>query len=193
VLSNYVLTLAYSGRVQAAQDQLRRAESLWAGTGVLKDLEDSFLLRFGDPKALLNTEAFKESPPAAQLYFRTRADPSPTNVDRFVAMLRQIHARRGVTAADIAGHAQPLGEFHREEEIYRMISQAPPGEDISLFSDVAFRPALRRFRQDPRFMAVAKRMGLVDYWQKSGIWPDFCFTDPDQPYDCKAEAAKLAR
>ena len=72
-----------------------------------------------------------------------------------------------------------------------MISEVPADEDISLFSDVAFRPALRKFRQDPRFMAVAKRMGLVDYWQKSGNWPDFCFTDIDQPYDCKAEAAKL--
>jgi hypothetical protein len=72
-LSNYVLTLAYSGRIQAAREQLQRAEELWAGTGTLRDLEDSFQLRFGDPKALLNTEDFKRSTPAAQLYYRTRA------------------------------------------------------------------------------------------------------------------------
>lgn len=28
-------------------------------------------------------------------------------------------------------------------------------------------------------------------WLKSGEWPDFCF-EPDLPYNCKAEAAKLA-
>ena len=39
-------------------------------------------------------------------------------------------------------------------------------------------------------MRLAKRAGLVDYWEKSGKWPDFC-SETDQPYDCKAEAAKL--
>lgn len=190
-LSNYVLALAYAGRLDAARDQLRRAESLWAGTASLRELEYRFQLRFGDPRDLVNTEQFKQSPPAWQLYVRTRIDPTPANVERFVTFLRQLHNRRGVTGGDVAGHAQGYAEVHRENEIYEMISQAPPDEDISLLSDVVFRPALRKFRQDPRFMVVAKRMGLVDYWTKSGKWPDFCFTDPDQPYDCKAEAAKL--
>jgi len=38
---------------------------------------------------------------------------------------------------------------------------------------------------------LAARVGLVDYWRTSGHWPDFCF-EPGLPYDCKAEAAKLA-
>ncbi len=52
-----------------------------------------------------------------------------------------------------------------------------------------FRPAFDSFRRDPRFMYVANRIGLVAYWRSSGKWPDFC-SDPDLPYDCKAEAAK---
>jgi hypothetical protein len=186
-----VHTLAYSGLIQAAQEQLQRAERLWPGTGRLRDLENEFQLRFGDPRDLLNTEAFKQSPPAFQMYVRTRIDPSPANVERLIAFLRQLHSRRGVSAGDVAGHAQTYGELHREDDFYQMIFQAPPNEDISLLSEVVFRPALRKFRQDPRFMIVAKRIGLVDYWTKSGNWPDFCFVDPDQPYDCKAEAAKL--
>lgn len=191
VLSNYVLTLAYAGRIEAAREQLQRAKSLWAGTGRLSDLEYAFQLRFGDPKDLLNTEEFKQAPPAWQMYVRTRINPSSANVDRFVDFLRQLHARRGVHAGDVVGHSQAYGEFHREDDLYEMLSHVPPSEDISLFSDVVFRPALHKFRQDPRFMIVANRIGLVDYWQKSGKWPDFCFVDPDQPYDCKAEAAKL--
>jgi hypothetical protein len=27
---------------------------------------------------------------------------------------------------------------------------------------------MESIRRDPRFMALAKRLGLVDYWQKSG-------------------------
>ena len=191
-LGNYVLALAYSGRIEAAREQLQRAESLWAGTGMLKDIGDRFQLRFGDPKALLNTEDFKKSPPIAQLYYVARANPTPTNIDRFIDALDRLHKRRGVHGEDVAGHAQAYGELHRENGIYDMIAQVAPGEDISMLAGVVFRPALRKFRQDPRFMAVAKRMGLVDYWTKSGHWPDFCFKDPDQPYDCKKEAAKLS-
>ena len=55
---------------------------------------------------------------------------------------------------------------------------------------VYFTPWVRPFRADPRFMHVARGLGLTDYWSKSGKWPDFCF-EPGLPYDCKAEAAKL--
>jgi hypothetical protein len=57
--------------------------------------------------------------------------------------------------------------------------------------DVLFRPYFADVRKDPRFMVVAERAGLIDYWRSSGHWPDFC-SDPQLPYDCKAEAAKLS-
>jgi hypothetical protein len=40
-------------------------------------------------------------------------------------------------------------------------------------------------------MRVAQHLGLLAHWRNSGKWPDFC-SEPDLPYDCKAEAAKLA-
>ena len=189
-LNNYVLVLAYSGRIDAAKSELQRAERLWSGTGRLQELQDAFKLRFGDPKEMVKSEKFKVANPRMQLYFRTRADPTPANIDRFMAFLRDLYRRRGLTAEDIVGHAQAYGEVHREDDLYDLIFRLPASEDISGLSGVIFRPSLRNFRHDPRFMTVAKRIGLVDYWTKSGIWPDFCF-DPDQPYDCKAEAAKL--
>jgi hypothetical protein len=50
-------------------------------------------------------------------------------------------------------------------------------------------------RRDPRFMALAARIGLVQYWRSTGRWPDFCSTQQGLPYDCRTEAArvKLAR
>jgi hypothetical protein len=41
-------------------------------------------------------------------------------------------------------------------------------------------------------MALAARIGLVDYWSATGKWPDFCAA-PDRPYDCKAVARALAK
>jgi len=40
-------------------------------------------------------------------------------------------------------------------------------------------------------MLVAKRIGLLDYWQSTGQWPDLCY-ETDLPYNCKVEAAKLS-
>ena len=40
-------------------------------------------------------------------------------------------------------------------------------------------------------MLLAKRIELLEYWQTSERWPDFCF-EPDLPYDCKIEAEKVA-
>ncbi len=54
---------------------------------------------------------------------------------------------------------------------------------------VLFNPSTAAMRRDPRFMGVAAKLGLVDYWRATGKWPDFC-SEPGLPYDCKAEAAK---
>jgi DNA-binding winged helix-turn-helix (wHTH) protein/tetratricopeptide (TPR) repeat protein len=63
-----------------------------------------------------------------------------------------------------------------------------PGE-MSGVADL-FDPSMAAFRADPRFMRLAQDIGLVEYWRKSGHWPDFC-AEPSRPYDCQAEANKL--
>jgi TolB-like protein len=49
----------------------------------------------------------------------------------------------------------------------------------------------KRMRFDRRFMSLAVRFGYAAYWRSTDHWPDFC-SEPDLPYDCKAELAKLA-
>ena len=55
--------------------------------------------------------------------------------------------------------------------------------------EVLFSPLTAAMRADPRFMPLARDVGLLDYWRESGHWPDFCAT---ADYDCKVEAARLA-
>ena len=55
------------------------------------------------------------------------------------------------------------------------------------FPNLFFFPEMKAFRRDPRFMPLVHRLGLVDYWTRSGHWPDFC-AEPDLPYDCGATA-----
>jgi hypothetical protein len=45
-------------------------------------------------------------------------------------------------------------------------------------------------RRDPRFMTLANKFGLPQYWRSTGKWPDFC-SDANLPYNCQQAAAKL--
>jgi adenylate cyclase len=51
-------------------------------------------------------------------------------------------------------------------------------------TEFLFGPRTAPMRRDPRFLQLAARIGLLDYWRKSGKWPDFC-RDPALPYKCR--------
>jgi TolB-like protein/Flp pilus assembly protein TadD len=53
-----------------------------------------------------------------------------------------------------------------------------------------FGPKMAAMRRDPRFMALANKWGLPQYWRATGKWPDFC-ADQSLSYNCQTEAAKL--
>jgi hypothetical protein len=53
-----------------------------------------------------------------------------------------------------------------------------------------YYPETKALRRDPRFWPLVARLGLTDYWRKSGHWPDFC-SEPDLGYDCRKAAAAL--
>ncbi len=64
----------------------------------------------------------------------------------------------------------------------QLVKPVPLPEHSTIF---LFYPEMKALRRDPRFMAYARRVGLVDYWTRSGHWPDFC-SDSELPYDCRA-------
>ena len=91
----------------------------------------------------------------------------------------------------IDGPLQTLAQFGRKDEIFDLLLKRPHMDQSNLISGVIFRPAFREVHRDPRFIQVAEHLGLLKYWRTTNEWPDFCF-QPDLPYDCKAEAAKIA-
>ena len=187
-ISSYALTLAYAGRIDAARTELERAERLWPRTQALRELQYSFHWHFGDPML-----ALKLTPPGLpkgrEMYLRARAEPSEAKIEQFLSFIRALYSRQERT--DVGrGVLQQFAALHREDELYEWLL-GPRGQGLSASSEVLFRPALKTFRQDPRFMILAKRAGLLDYWRRSGKWPDFC-SEEELPYDCKTEAAKYA-
>ena len=190
VLGAYIQSLAYAGRFEAAERELRKAERLWPGTAMIRDAQFRYHYRYGDPKLAL---AMKESDTPGGMpreYLRTRIAPTEANKREFRSKVTQVLARMENPRAGIGFAIVALGEFGGEDELFPLLLNWPKPDDLAILGELYFRPELRNFRRQPRFMQVAKRAGLVDYWRSSGKWPDFCF-EPDQPYDCKEEAAKL--
>lgn len=87
---------------------------------------------------------------------------------------RDFRLRMLARQGDVDGAYAEAAAFRQQEDLVRAL----------------FLPELKSFRQDPRFLPLAKRVGLVDYWRKSGRWPDFC-AEPGLPYDCRKVAAAL--
>lgn len=89
-----------------------------------------------------------------------------------------------------SGFLRTLAIFGRTDEVAHLLLTTNP-ELIPGVVSTLFEPHFRELRRHPRFMQIAHRLELIPYWQETGKWPDFCF-EPDLPYDCKAEAAKLS-
>ncbi|MCL6697630.1 hypothetical protein LZ496_02370 [Sphingomonas sp. NSE70-1] len=176
-----IMTLAYAGEFEAARKELARAERNWAGTKALRDGQWAFHLRFGDPKFAM---ALAEQ--STNLYLQARLAPTPEKVN---AMMAELELASPSVDAEFGYAIQALAEFDRTDDVYRWFDRAPVST-LARQSYLFFRPAFADVWRDPRFMSVAKRNGLLNYWQKSGKWPDFCY-DPKLPYDCRKEAAKL--
>lgn len=187
VRAAYIFTLAHSGQKELALHELARAQAIWPGAANLSEAQFSINVRYGDPKAALEqmrTGTFRSDIPASnESLLEARLHPTRENIARAIS---EASAIRGQT---IRQWIQVLAQFGRDKEVLDyLLTYDPNGPEQ--FTDVLFRPNTRRLRQDPRFMLVARRFGLLDYWMKSGNWPDFCF-EPDLPYDCKKEAARL--
>ena len=112
-------------------------------------------------------------------------NPSPRNVSEAIRQARlEWQGAKGFSA-----YVQTLAYFGRSNEAAEVLLAADPTLSPGIIWTLS-GPQFRELRRDPRFMVIARRYGLVDYWTATGRWPDFCF-EPDLPYDCKAEVAKL--
>jgi len=187
-----VITLATAGQMTEADRQLRNAEALWPGAISLRAARYLLYLRFGDPKEAIRAREgggwVPGTAPYQVSFLAARTNPTPANVERALADARAFYAKEPGTLFNLM---QTLGAFGRNEELFSMLLDEKRPIDVASVLSVVFRPGLHGFRRDPRFMRVAQRVGLLNYWQKTGQWPDLCY-ETDLPYNCKAEAAKLA-
>ena len=193
--SGFILSLAFAGRQDEALAELAEAERLWPGATSLGVARYNLHNRTGDPREALRLlragvlgDAFTEWIRPQKSLLEARIDRSQEKVEAAVQDARAIYNRypNGISLL-----AQALVELDREEELFPILLNWQRMDIVTWVTEVLFRPKFSDFHKDPRFMQVAKRLGLLDYWRATGKWPDFCSRN-DLPYDCQAEAARLA-
>jgi tetratricopeptide (TPR) repeat protein len=183
--------LGDSGAYEAARRELGEAERLWPGASSILQARYFFEYNHGDPnKALAIIESGRLGfpiSPAHKSFLQARRDKSPSTIARAIGDAREAFEREGGPYRLI----QTLAAFGQNDEVIEVLLKADPKRSPGIISTFFRRPSMKEVRRDPRFMEVARRYGLVDYWTATGRWPDYCF-EPDLPYDCEAEAKKLA-
>jgi tetratricopeptide (TPR) repeat protein len=189
VRHRYIEALNYAGRTEAAKSELAEAQRLWPGATTILEAQYRVDMSSGDPKEALRflLSGKVQGSQTRESFLRAKIEPTKQNIDRAVQLGMSGYSDTGRGMGQII---LILGEFDKKEEAFKILLGRQDPFEIPYFVELLFRPAQADLRADPRFMLVASRFGLVDYWQRSGDWPDFC-ADPDLPYNCKIEANKL--
>lgn len=193
-----ITTLADLDRVDEAQAMLAGALKTWPDNGALKNFALVLAARYADPtKAdatlddpVLNAGQAPERLRQLRLEADARAHPSQATVEAAAGAIRAASAGPN----DAFGAAINFMAIGRIDDAYASLASMPgPLQNVPYRANPSpfFRPFVASFRADPRFMALAAKVGLVAIWRTTK-WPDFCAAR-DAPYDCRAVAAKLLR
>jgi hypothetical protein len=193
--ADLITALIDDGHLSEARATIERAVRVWPDDTNLQLVNLDYETRFGDPKAAL---AIVNDPAARPRKVRdvtlaayrhlaeARKTNNPAQTRAFIAWLK-----RGVESGQLGVEfaAPRLAEFGDLDGAFQMAFAAPP-DVIDVDPEFLREPETLALRRDPRFIALAAKFGIADFWRTTGLWPDFC-ADGRWPYSCKGEEARL--
>jgi TolB-like protein len=126
-------------------------------------------------------------------FIRVKREPTPENIAGWRTALEAHVARTGcvdVSRLVYSAHLGLVDEAYRAAETARL---GPVGtrDDImgpdGYRTSLLFQAGMPELRNDARFPRLCARLGLVEFWIRSGKWPDCA---GEVPYDFEGECAK---
>jgi TolB-like protein len=144
--------------------------------------------RLLDPKANRPIREFTDG----LEFVQAKRSPTPENIGRMRDALTSYVARAGSVDMQRLVYAAHVG---LTDDVYRIVEQtrlAPSGTaDVNgpdaYRTGILFWTIMPEIRNDPRFVKLCARLGLVEFWLATGQWPDCA---DEVPYDFKAECEK---
>jgi DNA-binding winged helix-turn-helix (wHTH) protein/TolB-like protein len=190
------LARAYAnvGNLSAARSWIQKGVQLWPNHSGVRRVQQ-YIVGF-----------YEQPSDAHEMFDRLDAQRPPDEkqgaVWRSYLEARSAHTPRltasAIRAIRVAADQQ---EISRETEVIMMARLAEPGQAIEaanlalahheqLEPWFLFTPVTRNIRQDPGFVGLAGRFGLMKYWRETGKLPDFC---ADHASECSPQILAAVR
>ena len=171
----YAHALAVAGKVRLAETILARSEYLWPDFDPAFALRTRIALWSDDPAAGIvaarSNPRLSETVRAAMLAtFAALATTEAARRDAAAAMLATLSLDPATNNAFIVSALGALGDPASAVAAADRLIAA----HNALAAEVLFDPTLADARRTPKFALLAKRVGLTEYWRRSGHSPDFC-------------------
>jgi DNA-binding winged helix-turn-helix (wHTH) protein/TolB-like protein len=191
------LARAYAniGDLPAARAWLEKGVQLWpnhSGIWRVRQYVAGFYEQPSDALAIFNSLDKQAWPHESNATWRTYVNARAAHS----AYVTDAAVRRIQEAAD-------QGKVRREIEIMMIaglgkselaVEEANSALDHNRALDAwfLFTPVTHNVRQDPGFVQLASRMGLIRYWRETGKWPDFC-SDQARRSECSPQLSAALR
>jgi hypothetical protein len=126
-------------------------------------------------------------------FIQTKRDSTPENLGHIRRALETHFDKTGRVDVSRLVYAAHLGLVDEAYATAERAQLGPRGADDDLMGPDGYRTALLfhagmpELRNDPRFVPLCARLGLVEFWLATGKWPD-CVDEV--PYDFKAACEK---
>lgn len=187
--SNLAFALMESDRTDEAREFIAHRLALRPTDGDMQALDFLIVAFRGAPDkalAILDDPARRHAslPPPAVKAFRAflqaRRTGSQTDRKAAVATILETAGISGLRRSDAVAMLMILGDLDSAFRVAEAYASDPLVVRFgnALLPAFLFGPETAAMRQDPRFIPIMERLGLVDYWRTSGHWPDFCTKEP---------------
>jgi hypothetical protein len=176
------------GNLLPAADALQKAVQFWPNhPGVWK--RQQYIAGFYDKPADALTvfnrldarSSLRESNAVWRSFVEARAAHSDQVTAASIPRILAAGDRGTITRENEIMMIAALGETKRAIEVTNSVLDRQELEAWFLFT-----PVTRSLRQDPGFVPLASRLGLIRYWRDTGKRPDFC-TDPAARSECSPQ------
>ena len=192
--ADLIRELIVESRNSEAESALQRAVRLWPDDEALKFLHLDYEARNGDPDRALALINDRDARPQLrdatfEIYRRligARKSGRAADARAFTEWLEKAAVADQEDADFVAPMLAAMGDV---DGAFR-VAFATPADIFVIDPAFLWQPESLALRRDPRFVALANRFYVAAFWRQTGMWPDFC-SDPNWPYNCKAEAARL--
>jgi TolB-like protein len=190
---NYAISLWPKFGAKGAQEAMREHVAAWPqdqqGTGYLL-LLSIMLEDWAEVDRLIEPKRLEKFPFREHSGFIITANvlrsPQPSNKQFLFELVRSRALKSGSIDCTTIGVLSLVGLAQRYYDELFSVRIGPTGTKHDVLGMMGYRthllftPACKEGRADPRFVTLCARLGLVEYWLETGLWPDCA---DEVPYD----------